>query len=64
MAEKTCPKCNKKSEDAVVCKRCGINFDEYETSKQEKFIEIRVLLSENKRILAKHSRMTDQTPKY
>lgn len=48
MADKICPKCNKKSEDAAVCKRCGINFDEYETSKQEKFIQIRVLLSENK----------------
>ena len=48
MAEKNCPKCNKKNEDVAVCQRCGINFDEYETTKQEKFIEIRVLLSENK----------------
>lgn len=48
MPAKTCPKCNKKSEDASVCHHCGINFDEYETSKQEKLIEVQVLLSENK----------------
>lgn len=49
MAEKNCPKCNKKNEDTDgVCRHCGINFDEYETAKQEKFIEIRVLLSENR----------------
>lgn len=48
MADKICPKCNKKSEDSAGCKHCGLNFDEYETAKQEKFIEIRVLLSENK----------------
>lgn len=48
MAVKTCPKCNKKSEDATQCQHCGINFDQYETAKQEKLIEVRVLLSENK----------------
>ncbi len=48
MAEKNCPKCNKKSEDVVACQHCGINFDEYETAKQEKLIKVRVLLSENK----------------
>jgi hypothetical protein len=53
MADKTCPKCNKKSEDVVTCQHCGINFDEYETSKQEKLIEVRVLLSENKYAEAK-----------
>jgi predicted translin family RNA/ssDNA-binding protein len=48
MADKTCPKCNKRSEDGLSCQHCDINFDEYETSKQEKLIEVRVLLSENK----------------
>jgi len=48
MAEKNCPRCNKRSEDGLACRHCGINFDEYETSKQEKLIEVRVLLSENK----------------
>ncbi len=48
MAEKSCPRCNKKSEDTVTCQYCGLNFDEYETAKQEKLIEVRVLLSENK----------------
>ncbi len=48
MPDKTCPKCNKKSEDAAKCPHCGVNFDEYETAKQEKLIEVRVLLSENR----------------
>lgn len=48
MAERKCPKCNKKSDDGVVCQHCGLNFDEYETAKQEKLIEVRVLLSEYK----------------
>jgi len=48
MAEKTCAKCNKKSEDTAQCQHCGLNFDGYETAKQEKLIEVRVLLSENR----------------
>lgn len=48
MADKICPKCNKKSENAIECQHCDINFDEYETAKQEKLIQVRVLLSENK----------------
>lgn len=48
MPDKTCPKCNKKREESSFCQHCGINFDEYETAKQEKLIEVRVLLSENK----------------
>lgn len=48
MPEKTCPKCNKKGEDPAVCQHCGLHFDEYETEKQERLIEVRVLLSENR----------------
>lgn len=48
MAEKICPKCNKKSDNAIDCQYCEINFDEYETAKQENLIQVRVLLSENK----------------
>ena len=53
MAERTCPKCNKKSENEIECQHCSLNFDEYETAKQEKLIRVRVLLSENKYTEAK-----------
>ncbi len=48
MTNKTCPKCNKKSEDLIVCSSCGLNFEEHEVSKQEKLLEIHTLLSESK----------------
>ncbi|GAB4338285.1 MAG: hypothetical protein Kow0089_10090 [Desulfobulbaceae bacterium] len=46
--EKKCPKCGKKGDDPGRCNHCGIIFNEYETAKQEKLIEVRVLLSEGK----------------
>lgn len=53
MTSKTCPKCNKKSEDLIVCASCGLNFEAYEVTKQEKLGEIRTLLSEEKYVEAK-----------
>ena len=48
MADKICPKCKQNSEDEFECKQCGINFEEYEFSKQEKLREVRILLGESK----------------
>ena len=48
MSTKTCPKCRKKIEDEFECKHCGINFEEYEFTKQEKLREVRILLGESK----------------
>jgi len=53
MTSKTCPKCNTKSEDLIVCTSCGLNFEEYEVAKQEKLGDIRTLLSEGKYVEAK-----------
>ena len=48
MVNKTCPKCKQKVESEFECTRCGINFEKYEFSKQEKLREVRILLGESK----------------
>jgi hypothetical protein len=53
MASRPCPKCGNKSEDPVACKKCGLNFAEYERAKYEKLGKVHSLLSKNRFLEAK-----------